>query len=152
MTFYLLCCRFPSPCFPHTHLVYVCKLSHFSRVWLFVTLWTAACQAPLSTGFSRQEYWSGLPCCPPGDLPHAGIEPGSPASSVLAGGFFTTSTTWEVLFQYTWPIISQIFAWTQLTCGFRPNFQFPPTLSWASVTLSFKVCCLQSCQSVHAKS
>ena len=42
--------------------VCVCVLSHFSRVQLFVTLWTIACQARLSMGFSRQEYWSGLPC------------------------------------------------------------------------------------------
>ena len=44
-------------------------LSCFGHVWLFVTLWTVACQAPLSTGFSRQEYWSGLSFPPPGDLP-----------------------------------------------------------------------------------
>ena len=43
------------------------------------TLWTVACQAPLSTGFSRQEHWSVLPCSPPGDLPNPGIEPRSPA-------------------------------------------------------------------------
>ena len=49
-----------------------------SRVRLFVTPWTVARQAPLSTGFSRQEYWSGLPCSPPGDLPNPGIEPESP--------------------------------------------------------------------------
>ena len=49
--------------------------------------WTAALQAPLSMGFSRQEYWSGLPYPTPGDLPHPGIEPSSPA---LAGKFFTT--------------------------------------------------------------
>ena len=53
------------------------------------------CQAPLSMGFSRQEYWSGLPCHSPGDLPHPGIEPGSLMFPILAGGFFTTSTTWE---------------------------------------------------------
>ena len=46
---------------------------------LFATPWTAAYQAPLSMGFSRQEYWSGLPFPPPGDLPDPGIEPGSPA-------------------------------------------------------------------------
>ena len=46
-------------------------------------------------GFSRQEYWSGLPCPPPGDLPYPGIEPMSPTSPVLAGGFFTTNATWE---------------------------------------------------------
>ena len=50
-------------------------LSHFSRVWLCATLWTIACQASLSMGFSRQEYWSGLPCPPPGDCPDPGIEP-----------------------------------------------------------------------------
>ena len=54
-----------------------------------------ACQATLSMGFSRQEYWSGLPCPPPGDLPDAGIESGSLVSPALAGGFFTTSATWE---------------------------------------------------------
>ena len=52
-------------------------------------------QAPLSMGFPRQEYRSGLPCPPPGDLPNLGIEPVSLASPALAGGFFTTSTTWE---------------------------------------------------------
>ena len=48
--------------------------SHFSCIWLFTTLWTVACQAPLSVGFSKQAYWSGLPCPPPGDLPDPGIE------------------------------------------------------------------------------
>ena len=52
-------------------------------------------QAPLSMEFSRQEYWSGLPCPPPGDLPDSGIEPMSLMSPALAGRFFTTSTTWE---------------------------------------------------------
>ena len=50
-------------------------LSHFSCVQLFVTLWTAAHQAPVSMGFSRQEHWSRLICPPPGDLPDPGIEP-----------------------------------------------------------------------------
>ena len=49
-------------------------LSHLSCVWLFVILWTRACQAALSVGFSRQEYWSGLPFPPPGDLPDPGIQ------------------------------------------------------------------------------
>ena len=60
-----------------------------------VTLWTVACQAALSMGFSRQEYWSRLPFPTPGDLPDPGIEPESLMPPVLAGGFFTTSTTWE---------------------------------------------------------
>ena len=46
-------------------------------------------------GFSKQDYWSGLPCSPPGDLPDPGIEPASLTSPALAGGFFTTSATWE---------------------------------------------------------
>ena len=74
-----------------------CMLGHFSHVWLFATLWTIAHQAPLSMGFSWQEYWSGLPYPPPGDLPNPGIKPVSLMSPVLAGGFFTTSATWEAL-------------------------------------------------------
>ena len=67
-----------------------------SFVWLFATLWTVADQAPLSMEFSRQEYWSELPCPRPGDLPDAGIKPTSPMSPALAGVvFFTTSATWE---------------------------------------------------------
>ena len=66
-----------------------------SRVRLFVTLWTVVRQAPVSLGFSRQEYCSGLQCPPSGDLPDSGIEPASPASPASAGGFFTTSATWE---------------------------------------------------------
>ena len=54
-----------------------CVLSNFSRVRLFLTPWTAAHQAPLSTGSSRQEYWRGLPRPPPGDLPDPGIKPRS---------------------------------------------------------------------------
>ena len=60
-----------------------------SCVRLSVTLWTVACQAPLSVGFSRQEYWSGLPFPPSGDLPDPGIKPASLVSPALAGGFFT---------------------------------------------------------------
>ena len=70
-------------------------LSHFSRGRLFATLWTVNHQAPLSMEFSKQEYWSGLPCPPPGDLPDPGIKPRSPASPAWEGGFYTTSTTWE---------------------------------------------------------
>ena len=75
--------------------LYACMLGRFSHVQLFATIWTVVCQAPLSKGFSRQEYWSGLPS-PPGDLPDPGIEPVSLMSPVLVGGwFFTISTTWE---------------------------------------------------------
>ena len=68
----------------------------FSHVQIFGTLWTVARQAPLSMGFSRRERWSGLPCPPPGDLPSGGIEP--LMSPALAGGFFTTSASWEAPF------------------------------------------------------
>ena len=66
----------------------VILFSHFSHVRLSVTPWTIAHQAPLSVGFSRQEYWSGLPFPSPEDLPSPGIEPMSPA---LTGGFFTSA-------------------------------------------------------------
>ena len=59
----------------------------------FATVWTESRQAPLSMGFLRQEYWSGLPFPSPGDLPDSGIEPVSVTSLALAGRFFTTSTT-----------------------------------------------------------
>ena len=75
----------------HTH-AHTFILSH---VRLFFTPWTAAHQAPLSMGCSRQEYWSGLPCSPPGDLPNPGIKPITFMSPALAGGFFTSSATWE---------------------------------------------------------
>ena len=55
------------------------KVKSLSRVRLFATPWTAASQAPPSMGFSRQEYWSGVPFPSPGDLPDSGIKPGSPA-------------------------------------------------------------------------
>ena len=71
-------------------------LSHLNCVRLFATMWTAACQARLSTGFSRQEYWSGLPCPPPGDLPDPGTGLVFLVSPALADRFFTTSATWEV--------------------------------------------------------
>ena len=83
-------------------------LSLFSHVQLVVTLWTVAFQASLSMGFSRQEYWSELPCPPPGDLPEAGIEPASPASPALADRFITTSTTWEFSLVGYWNLNSAI--------------------------------------------
>ena len=76
-------------------------LSHFSCVQLTATLKTIVCQAPLSMGFSRQEYWSGLPCPSPGDLPNPGIKPVSFTCSALGGGFFTTSTTNKDLLYHT---------------------------------------------------
>ena len=84
--------------FPKVSSNYTCcsaVLSCFSCVQLFETWWTVARQAPLSMGFSRQEYLSGLPGTPLGDLPDPGIELMSPMSPALTGRFFTTSATWE---------------------------------------------------------
>ena len=72
-------------------LVLIC----FSHAGLFVNLWTVAHQAPLSMGFYKQEYWSGLPFPSPGHRPNPGITPMSLTSPALAGGFFATSSTWE---------------------------------------------------------
>ena len=68
-------------------------LSCFSCVRPFVILWTVACQAPLSMEFSRQEYWSGLPCPPTGDLPNPGIKSTSLTTPAVADGFFATRNT-----------------------------------------------------------
>ena len=79
---------------------YACMLSHFTRVWLFGTPGTIGCQAPLSVGFSRQEYWSGWPCPPPGDLPDPGIEPAFSVSPALQADSLPTEPPgkpWRVL-------------------------------------------------------
>ena len=75
-------------------MVHLCVLSHFRCVWVFAAPWTVAPQAPLSTGFSRQQHWSGLPCPPAGDLPESGVKPESLTSPSLAGRFLTSSATW----------------------------------------------------------
>ena len=76
-------------------------LNHFSCVQLCASLWTETHQAPLSMGFSRQEYWSGLPFVSPGDLPDPGIKPISLRSPASACRFFTTSAIWEAhILQY----------------------------------------------------
>ena len=92
----------------NTGLYSVCVLSHFNRVWLFTTPWTIARQAPLSMGFSSQEYWSGLPCLPSGVLPNTGSN-----QTLLRFVhwqtfffFFTISATWETSKRlYTFKII-----------------------------------------------
>ena len=76
------------------------KCQLLSCVQFFAMLWTVAHQAPLSMGFSRPEYCSGLPFPTPGDLPNPGIKPMSLASPALAGGFFSTSTPWEAISLY----------------------------------------------------
>ena len=85
-----------------------CVLTHFSRAWLFATLWTVVQRAPLSLGFSRQEPWSGLLCLFPGDLPNPGIDLRLLGLLHWPGGFFITSTTWEAPPDY--------LGWTQICC------------------------------------
>ena len=76
----------------------MCVLSHFSRVQLIVTPWTLRPhQAPLSLGFSRQEYWSRLPIPSPGDLPDKGIKPTSPEAPALQADFFTAEPRRKLL-------------------------------------------------------
>ena len=78
---------------------YAHVLGCFTRFCLFATLWTVACQSPLSVGFSRQyEYWSRLSFSPPRDLPHPGMEPHILKFSALAGGVFIIRATWEAFY------------------------------------------------------
>ena len=96
-----------------------CTLNCFSLVRLLGMLWTVA---PLSMGFPRQEYWSGLPCPPLGDLPNPGTEPVSLTSPVLAGGLFTTSATWGALSD-VYMFLNRYNRNEQTTCwfGFFPS-------------------------------
>ena len=87
-TFLSLSSPLPLPSFSCSLLLLLFSL----EVWLFCAPWTVAHQAPLSMGFPRQEYWSGLPFLSPGDLPE-GVEP---TSSALAGGFFSNWATGQV--------------------------------------------------------
>ena len=79
----------------HCNSCACCLLSRLNHVRLFVIPWTVAHRAPLSVRFSRQEYWSGLPCSPPGDLPDPGIQLLSLKSPALAGRFFATSAIFK---------------------------------------------------------
>ena len=75
---------------PYSAVVRGVCAQRLSRVWLFVIPWIITHQAPLSMGFFRQEYWSGVPFPPPRDHPILGIKPTSPVSPALAGWFFNT--------------------------------------------------------------
>ena len=80
----------------------VCYFRFFFKVLshaqLFVAPWTVSLQAPLSIGFSKEEYWGGLPFPSPGELSNPGIEPGSLVSPALAAGCFTTALPWKPTF------------------------------------------------------
>ena len=98
---------FKKPC------LLACLLSCFSSIWLFETpMDYIAPQAPPSMEFSRQEYWSGLPCPPPGDLSNPGIELRSLASPASADGFFTPSVSWLT---DQWGSPSALCSWEQQT-------------------------------------
>ena len=124
-------------------------LSGFSRVWLYATLWTVDHQASLSMGFSRQEYWSGLPCPSPGEnLPNPGMEPASLTSPALAGRFFTTSATWWLIFKLVTRderinlyIESQIFTSSAYSSCFKLD------LPWMQRFLHALVC--EGCHNYH---
>ena len=81
-------------------------LSRFSPVLLFATPGMVTWQAPLSMGFSQQDYWSGLPCLLPTD---SGIKPTSPVSPALAGGFFTAEPLGKPIYTYTYIFLKVLF-------------------------------------------
>ena len=112
-------------------------LSCFSCVPLFLTQWTTTHQAPLSMGFSRQEYWSGLLCPSPEDLPDSGIEPVFLTSPALAGRLFNTSTTTKSYISHQFSSIQslsrvQLFA-TPWIAAHQASLSI--TNSWSSLKL-----------------
>ena len=113
-----------------------CSFSHFSHVWLFSTIRTVACQAPLSMGFSRQEYWNGLPCPPPGDLPDQGIKPMSIYVSCIDRQvvfcfvlffFFVNLVNWRLITLQYCSGFCHTFTWISHGCTCVPHSEPPPT-------------------------
>ena len=115
----------------HCHFNHGCV--HAESLQLCRTLWDPmdfSPSAPLSMGFSRQEYWSGLPCPPPGDLPNPGIKPASLISPALVGLFFTISATWEAQFNHQFSSVAQLCSTLcdPMNCsmpGLRVHHQLP---------------------------
>ena len=99
--FFIFAHIFPSPAI-------ACLPSCISCIRLCVTLWTVAHKAPLSMGYSKQKYWSELPCPPPGNLLDPGIKPASLRSSALAGRFLTTRATWKAPSSH-WEVVDFFF-------------------------------------------
>ena len=97
----------------------------FQSCWLCATPWTVAHQAPLSMGFSRQEYWGGLPRPPPGDFPNPGIEPTSPESPALQADSLPLSHQ-----LYPWWISIWLLHWSTVTLGFLCIFNIQLRTSW----------------------
>ena len=93
-----------------------------------MTVWTVACPALLSMAFSRQEYWSGLPSSPPGDLPDPGIYLMSLLSPSLAGRLFTASATWEAQGDRWWHLFFHyIYSWWDIDSNFVKEFSKLPS-------------------------
>ena len=86
-------------CSQHAFFCLSCHSCVLSCIWLFAALWTVIRQAPLSMGFSRQEYWSWFPFHSPGDLPNPGSEPASPLSPALQADYLLTGPSWK-----PWPL------------------------------------------------
>ena len=101
-----------------------------SHVWLFATPWTIAYQTPLSMGFSRQEYWSGLPFPSPGNLPDLGIELASLVPPTLAGRFFTTeppgNPSWYSLMGLSHNYNEEEENWPPAPSGWSVAFSYKP--------------------------
>ena len=108
----------------HLLIMSVCMLNHFSHVLLFVTPWTVACQAFLSTGFSRQEHWSEHLCPSPGNFPDPEIKAMSLTSPALAG----RSAAWEALFS-SCPLSNSLIPYTHTV-----SICHPP--NWVAYLLS----------------
>ena len=106
----------------------------FSHVWLFVTLWTVVCQAPLSIGFSRPDYWNELAFPPPGDLLDPGVKHMSLISPPLAGGFFISEpygkpiyisdpNIYIYIYVYVWAVseITMLYIWNTVELYVNTN-------------------------------
>ena len=113
---------------------YSCRhAKSLSRIWLFATLWTVACQAPLSMGFSRQEYWSGLPCPLPEDLPDPGIKPNFLELQhcrwvlfcfVFFNHWATKEAPWVNMLIYKWWKINKKVEYTRKICFLTPSLPY----------------------------
>ena len=127
-------------------------LSCFSHVQLFATLWTVAPQVPLSIGFSRQEYWTGLPCPPPGNLPDPGIETTSPVESLLLSHWGSTYTSISMLISISVQSCSYVWLFaTPWTAAHQPSpipeaySNLCPLSQWCLPTISSSVVPFSSC-------
>ena len=125
-------------------IIYMCALV-LSFVQLFATSWTIAHQAPLSLGFSRQEYWNLMPFPPPGNLPNRGIESTSLAFPALAGTFFFFfyhCTTWETHYLYNSLILFSFVKYSMMSfvkhlLTWLPNSVYKCTLNLVFISLQF---------------